>query len=112
MHELAITRNIVALVGEAACGRRVTRVTLEIGKLSGVMAEAIEFCFGIVAEGSVVERALLDIRLIDGRAACQDCGSEFATETLFTRCPCGSRRSVRLHGEELNIKSMELEEAA
>ena len=112
MHELAITRNIVALVGEAAGGRRVTRVTLEIGKLSGVMADAIEFCFGIVAEGSKLDGAALDIRLIDGAAKCRDCGGEFATETLFAPCPCGSRQIVRLRGEELNIKSMELEEAA
>jgi len=112
VHELAITRNIVTLVSEAAAGRRVTRVTLEIGKLSGVMAEAIEFCFDVVARGTALDGAALEIRLIDGAAQCRDCGREFPTETLFTRCPCGSRQTVRLRGEELNIKSMELEEAA
>jgi hydrogenase nickel incorporation protein HypA/HybF len=110
MHELSVTRNIVAIVGEAARGRRVSRVTLEIGKLSGVMAEAVAFCFDIVAAGTALEGAMLDIRQLDGRARCQDCGAEFATETIFTPCPCGSRRSVRLQGEELNIKTMELEE--
>jgi len=40
MHELGITRNIVAIVGDAANGRRVRRVMLDIGKLSGVMSEA------------------------------------------------------------------------
>jgi hydrogenase nickel incorporation protein HypA/HybF len=111
MHELSITRNIVAIVGEAAGGRRVSRVTIEIGKLSGVMADAIAFCFGIVAEGTALAGAALDIRLLDGRARCQDCATEFATETIFAPCPCGSRRVVRLQGEELNIKAMELEEA-
>jgi hydrogenase nickel incorporation protein HypA/HybF len=111
MHELSITRNIVAIVGEAANGRRVSRVTIEIGKLSGVMADAIDFCFGIVAEGTALDGAALDIRLLDGRARCQDCATEFATETIFSRCPCGSRRVVRVQGDELKIKSMELEEA-
>ena len=55
--------------------------------------------------------AALDIRLLDGRARCQDCATEFATETIFAPCPCGSRHVVRLQGEELNIKAMELEEA-
>jgi hydrogenase nickel incorporation protein HypA/HybF len=110
MHELAITRNIVAIVGEAASGRRVRRVTIEVGKLSGVMADAIEFCFDIVAEGTALDGAALDIRLLDGRARCQDCATDFAADTLFSPCPCGSRRVVRLQGEELNIKSMELEE--
>jgi len=112
MHELAITRNIVAIVGEAAQGRRVTRVTLEIGKLSGVMADAVAFCFDVVAAETPVAGAALDIRQIDGRARCRDCGDEFAADTLFAPCPCGSRRCVRLAGEELNVKAIEVEEAA
>jgi hydrogenase nickel incorporation protein HypA/HybF len=112
MHELAITRNIVAIVGEAARGRRVTRVTIEIGRLSGVMPDAVAFCFDIVAAGTPLAGAALDIKEIDGRARCRDCGGEFAAETLFAPCPCGSRRSERVRGEELNIKAMELEEAA
>jgi hydrogenase nickel incorporation protein HypA/HybF len=112
MHELAITRNIVAIVGEAAKGRRVTRVILEIGKLSGVLADAVAFCFDIVAAETTVAGAALDIHEIDGRARCRDCGEEFAAATLFARCPCGSRRCERLAGEELNVKAIELEEAA
>ncbi len=112
MHELGITRTIVAIVGEAAKGRRVSRVTLEIGKLSGVMSEAIAFCFETVAQGTALEGASLEIREIEGRARCASCDSEFAAATLFAPCPCGSRRVTRLRGEELNIKSMELTEAA
>jgi hydrogenase nickel incorporation protein HypA/HybF len=109
MHELGIARNIVAIVGDAAKGRRVRRVTLDVGKLSGVMSEAIMFCFGTVAQGTVLEGAMLEIRQIEGRARCNACGVEFPADTLFTPCACGSRRFQRLQGEELNIKSMELE---
>ncbi|HEY1796330.1 MAG TPA: hydrogenase maturation nickel metallochaperone HypA [Stellaceae bacterium] len=110
MHELSITRNIVAIVGEAAAGRRGSRVTLDIGRLSGIMDDAIRFCFPIVAEGTALSGAALDINLIDGRARCSDCAAEFFTDTLFTPCPCGSRRTIRLAGEELLVKTMELEE--
>jgi hydrogenase nickel incorporation protein HypA/HybF len=55
----------------------------------------------------LLEGATLEIRRIEGRARC---GAKFATETLFTPCACGSRRFTWLQGEELNIKSMELEE--
>jgi hydrogenase nickel incorporation protein HypA/HybF len=112
MHELGITRNIVAIVGEAAKGRPVRRVTLEIGKLSGVMSHAIAFCFEAVAQGTALEGASLEIREIDGRARCEACGQEFAADTLFTPCPCGSRSTKRIQGEELMIKSMEMAEAA
>jgi hydrogenase nickel incorporation protein HypA/HybF len=111
MHELGITRNIVSIVSEAANGRPVTRVTLEVGKLSGIMAEAIAFCFEPVTQGTPLEGATLDIVEIEGRARCTVCGAEFATPALYTPCPCGSRQSVRLAGEELNIKTMELETA-
>jgi hydrogenase nickel incorporation protein HypA/HybF len=110
MHELGIVRNIVAIVGDAAKGSRVRRVTLDIGKLSGVMPDSIAFCFETVAQGTALEGAILEIRQIDGRARCNACGSEFAADTLFTPCACGSRQFKRLQGDELNIKSMELEE--
>ena len=112
MHELSVTQNIVAIVGEAAKGRRVTHVTLEIGKLSGVMADAIAFCFDVVAQGTVLERASLEILEIDGLARCETCGLEFEAETLFAPCPCGSIRWKRIRGEELIVKSMEMVEAA
>jgi hydrogenase nickel incorporation protein HypA/HybF len=66
MHELSLTREIVAIICEAAAGHRVRQVTLEIGKLSSVMPDAIEFCFDAVAEGTLAELARLDIRLTDG----------------------------------------------
>jgi hydrogenase nickel incorporation protein HypA/HybF len=112
MHELAITQNIIAIVGEAAKGRRVTRVTLEVGKLSGVMSDAIAFCFDIVAQDAGLEGATLEIREIEGRARCEACGLEFEAENLFTPCPCGSYRSKRVRGEELLVKSIEMAEAA
>ena len=109
MHELGIARNIVAIVGDAAKGRRVRRVTLEVGKLSGVMTDAIMFCFESVAQGTSLDGATLEIRQIEGLARCNACGTEFTTATLFTPCSCGSCQFKRLRGEELNIKSMELE---
>jgi hydrogenase nickel incorporation protein HypA/HybF len=112
MHELALTCAIVESAEEAATGRRVLRVTLDIGRLSGVMTEAIRFCFDEVANGTAVEGAVLDIREIEGRARCRHCGAEFVTPDLYTACACGAFDIERLHGEELTINSIELEEAA
>lgn len=110
MHELGITRNIVAIVSEAAGGRRVKRVTLTVGTLAGVMSEAINFCFAIVAQGTPLEGAVLEIESIAARASCPACG-EFAVATLFAACACGRRDVVRLRGDELKIKTIEIEEA-
>lgn len=112
MHELGITQNIVSIVAEHAKGQRVKRVVLEIGVLAGVMTNAIEFCFDVVSKGTPLEGASLEIRMINARAKCRSCGAEFMQTTLFSPCPCGSRSSERLAGEELNIKEFELDLAA
>jgi hydrogenase nickel incorporation protein HypA/HybF len=109
MHEMGITQSIVAIVAEQAAGRKVTRITLEIGQLAAVMPDAIRFCFDVVAQGSALDGASLDIIEIPGRARCIDCNGEVLLADIFGRCACGSRRLERLAGEELNIKSMELE---
>jgi len=112
MHELSITRSIIGVVTDAANGCRVRRVTLEIGKLSGISTEALAFAFEVAAEGTVLEGAVLGVAEIEGRARCTQCGAEFATAMLYDACACGSYDLVRLAGEELNVKSIEIEEAA
>jgi hydrogenase nickel incorporation protein HypA/HybF len=111
MHELALTCNIVEAAEKAANGNRVLRLTVVIGKLAGVMTEAIRFCFDEVARGTGLEGAVLDIIEPDGRARCADCGAEFAIPDPFTVCSCGSFALTRLQGDELTIRSIELEEA-
>ncbi len=110
MHELGITQNIVAIVADHALGKPVSRVTLEIGQLAGVMSDAIRFCFDVVAKGTVVEGATLEIREVPARARCSDCGVEFTQQTLYQPCPCGARNFERLSGEELNVKEFEFAE--
>jgi hydrogenase nickel incorporation protein HypA/HybF len=61
LHELSITRNVVAIVSERAEGQRVTRVRLEIGRLSAVVPDSIRFCFDICAQGTPLEGAELEI---------------------------------------------------
>ena len=111
MHEIAIARDIVAVVEEAAKGRTVARVTLEIGKLSGVAGDAILFCFDVVASGTGLEGTELSILEVEGRARCRSCGAEFETDCVFALCACGSRTLTILRGEELNVKCIEVSEA-
>jgi hydrogenase nickel incorporation protein HypA/HybF len=61
MHELAITEAVVAQVTERLPSSKVTLVRLEIGALSGVVADSVRFCFELVAEGTNLEGASLEI---------------------------------------------------
>jgi hydrogenase nickel incorporation protein HypA/HybF len=112
MHELSITTSIVDIVIDAAKGKRVTCVTLEVGVFSGVVPDAIAFCFDVVADGTPIEGAKLDIVVIPGQGQCRTCGEELAMADVLTPCVCGSRDVEVVRGNELKVKTMEVEEAA
>ncbi len=110
MHELGITQNIVAIVGEHAGGAKVKRVLLEIGKLSAIMPDAISFCFDVCSQGTVLEGAKLEIQEIPGLGRCRECGAEVPLDVPFGMCNCGSVQLDLIAGEELKIKEIEIEE--
>ncbi|MDJ0695149.1 MAG: hydrogenase maturation nickel metallochaperone HypA [Mastigocoleus sp. MO_167.B18] len=110
MHELGITKNIVAIVTEYAQGKKVNRVLLEIGQLSAIMPESIQFCFDVVSQGTVLASATLEILEIPGLGHCCECGKEFTLEKYVFRCDCGSSKINIVTGEELKIKEIEVEE--
>jgi hydrogenase nickel incorporation protein HypA/HybF len=66
MHELSIAQAVVDGIVEQLDGARVTGVRLEIGRQSGVLPDAVSFCFGLVCEGTPLEGAWLDILEPDG----------------------------------------------
>ena len=111
MHELGITQNIVAIVAEQAKGVPVKRVTLEIGKLSAIMPDAIRFCFDICAQDTILEGSILEIIETEGRGKCRHCGQEMRLSQPFGQCDrCDSFELEIIQGQELQIKEMEVEE--
>lgn len=108
MHELAITQEIVAAVSARVPAARVIRVVLEIGRLSGVLPDAVRFCFDACTEDTRLAGARLDIVETPGRARCRACGDEVVLERAFGMCDCGSSDLDWLCGDELTIKSVEV----
>jgi hydrogenase nickel incorporation protein HypA/HybF len=109
MHELGITRNLVAIVGDAAKGRAVRKVWLEIGSRSALMPEAVRFCFDVVSKGTVLEDAKLEIVTVYPGWQCTACGVEMSGTAQSACSECGCDRLRLRTGDELNIKSMEVE---
>ncbi len=108
VHELAITESIVDAIVEKIGDGPVAAVRLEIGRLSGVVTDSIRFCFGIVAVGTGLDGARLDIDEPSGRAYCRDCRREFALDDPIMLCDCGSADLDILAGQELRIVSVEV----
>jgi hydrogenase nickel incorporation protein HypA/HybF len=112
MHELSLMRNLVAIVCDAAQGRRVHKVWLEIGERSALVPDAMRFCFDIVAKGTALETAALEIVEVVAGWRCRDCDARLGDAAQAT-CPhCGSARVAQCTGHELNISAMEVETCA
>ena len=108
MHELAITESVVASVSERLPDARITGVKLEIGVLSGVVADSVRFCFDLVTEGTNLEGASLEIVESPASCQCRECGAEFRPGDLIALCPCGSADVAVLSGSELRIISVQV----
>ena len=108
MHELSITRNIVAIVNEHAEGKEVKRVVLAIGKSTAIVPDAIRFCFDVCNKGTLCENAQLEIREVSDKAVCKTCGLTFELPLTNRQCSCGYRQLERIAGDELLVKEIEL----
>lgn len=108
MHEMAITQSVVTAIGERLPDADVIRVKLEIGKLSGVMADSVRFCFDVASAGTPLEGARLEIDEPAGKARCRDCGTVSDLPDLILLCDCGSADLEILAGTELLIKEVEV----
>jgi hydrogenase nickel incorporation protein HypA/HybF len=109
MHELSIAGAIVDAATRHGGGRRVEKVEVKVGQLRQVVPSALEFAFALVAEGTPVEGAVLEIEHVHARGACRRCGTEQDLEGFPLGCPgCGSLDVDLVAGEELSIDALEL----
>jgi hydrogenase nickel incorporation protein HypA/HybF len=108
VHELSIAESIVSGVCERVGDARVTRVIVEIGKLSGVAADSVRFFFETCARDTKVAGAELEIVETDGIARCGSCGNEHPVSDLALACPCGSVDVELVRGGELIVKAVEV----
>lgn len=108
MHELAIAQSVVDAVLEQTQGRRVLAVRLSVGRLAGVVADALEFSFDLVAQGTDLEGARLEIDQPEGLLHCRSCQADVPRADLILLCECGSADVEVRAGRELMLTSVEV----
>jgi len=112
MHELAIAQSIFEIVGSAVPAEQagdVRAVRVRVGRLSGVVADSLEFCFSVIVADTPLRRASLAIEAVPTISACRDCTHRFPVEDLAFLCPsCGSTNIVLVSGTELQVAEIEL----
>jgi hydrogenase nickel incorporation protein HypA/HybF len=86
-------------------------VQLKVGHLRQVAPSALSFSFELVAQGTPVEGAQLEMEEVPAVGRCRDCGTESRLESFPLRCRrCEGFDLEVLRGEELFVEFLELEE--
>ncbi len=114
VHELSIACDLVEAVAEAAQragARRVTKVHLKLGVLSGVEADALLFCYDIAAQGTLLEGSQLEVVMMPVVILCPHCGVPRELPSIQDfRCPvCGTPSHQLQQGREIEIDGIEIE---
>jgi hydrogenase nickel incorporation protein HypA/HybF len=113
VHELSIAQYLVDAACDAASregSSQVTRLVARVGRLSGVVKEALRFSFDLAAEGTACEGAVLDIEDVSVSVHCPQCDAprDLPDDWHFACPTCGTPTPSILSGRELELASVEI----
>ena len=105
---MGIGRNAEKEIAKAKA-KKVTKIELESGVLSGVELDSLNCVWELAIKDSVLERAEKEIEVVAGKGKCIDCDTEFNMEFIYDSCPnYKSNFKDILQGKELKVKSLEI----
>ena len=114
MHELSIAMSIVEIVQEEAesrGGAQVQTVHLRLGRISGVVKEALLSSYEMACFGTPLEGSQLLIEEIPVEVFCPQCDGPRLVSTQWMCCPdCGTPTPTVLRGKELEVAALEIKE--
>jgi hydrogenase nickel incorporation protein HypA/HybF len=117
VHELSIALSLV----DAACEKagalgdvRVDAVYVRLGALSGVVKDALSFCFEAASKGTAVEGARLEIEDVPVTVLCPQCAAERRIDGIQRLCcpVCDTPTPTILDGRELEFSALEVSDRA
>ncbi len=115
MHEVSIVEALIEQVeGEvtrAGASGKVTRLGLSIGRLSGVQVDSIRFAFELLAPGTLVEGAALEIEEPPAVCVCADCNARTDLDELCLECPICDGHEISIDGgREMLLQTIDIDE--
>ena len=113
MHELSITQSILAIVLEqakAAQAKKITRINLTIGELSGIVDECVQFYFELLSKDTIAAEASLSFDHPPTKLRCRNCNTTFPPDNLNWACPdCREQNVEIVSGRECHVSSIEVD---
>jgi len=89
----------------------VTAVSIQVGTLTGVVPEALQFSWDLATEGGLLQGSKLDIWVVDAAGYCPHCQQEQPLTNLQSmRCPsCYTPIEQITGGNDLEILTVNVE---
>lgn len=114
MHEMGLVDAVLRTVSDI-CEQEhvthVTKITLEVGELSGVVPRFLRECFEAIIEDTPYEDTELGIDMVPGTLRCNDCRIEFPADVNNLMCPeCFGRNLTPMDGRDFLIKEIETDD--
>jgi len=123
MHEMPVTQGLLNMALEAAAGRRVTDIYLQVGRMAAIVPSSIEVFFDHLSKGTLAEGARLHFELMPVEMGCLDCSqpadlSRWASDhpqvimarAIAQGCSCGSKGLRVTGGVSFGMTRIEVEE--
>ena len=109
MHEVSICTAIAKIAHEAAAGRPVERVRVDVGYLRQVVPDTLRHSWEMVVFGTPLDGVELEVREVPAVIECRQCASRTELEDPVFRCgACGSTETNVVSGNELFVTSLDV----
>lgn len=113
MHEMSLCESVIRILHREAERHQfssVRTVWIELGARSCVAPEAMDFCFKVVAKGTLAEGARIEMLREPLSGWCLNCGEPVPAPDGSDGCPrCGSHAVQICGSDTLRITNLEVE---
>lgn len=113
LHELSITADILeAVLNEISSGnyKKVIRVDIVIGDLSGIVGDSVEYYFKLLSQNTSAADAILTFKYMKSQFRCSSCGKTYERSNFFILCPyCHGKGTMIKSCTSIYIESIEVE---
>ncbi len=113
MHEASIAQNLLEIALDKARdhkAKKITFIRIKVGEFAGVNQAALEFAFENFSQGTIAEKASLQIISSPLLGQCRGCNEVFEIKKDEFKClKCNSSEIDIVSGQDLYIQDIEIE---
>ena len=110
IHEAGIAANIIEIAQKTAEEhnlKAIRQIEIEIGDISGVQIDALEFALDALKSGTILENSVFSFLQVPILLFCRDCENEYAADIDDLICPgCMHANFNVMQGKEMVVKAI------